>query len=74
MAVVPDKHCAPLATQRLPKQQASPKHCPPAQQASPTSPQRAQSASDAVDEQSAPDSHAVGPVQQVTPRVPQAAQ
>jgi hypothetical protein len=60
--------------QRLLKQQASPRHCEPGQQASPNSPQRTQSASDAVDEQEVPGSHCVGPVQQVRPRAPQAAQ
>jgi hypothetical protein len=60
--------------QRLLKQHAPPAHCPPVQQRSPTSPQRVQSASAAVDEQNVPGSHGVGPMQQATPRVPQAAQ
>jgi len=74
MEVVPDRHCEPLATQRLLKQQASPAHCPPVQQASPTCPQRAQIASLAVDEQAEPGSHWLRPAQHVTPCLPHAAQ
>jgi hypothetical protein len=74
MDVVPDRHCAPLAMQRLLKQQASPAHSPPVQHASPTCPQRAQIASVAADEQTVPFSHWAAPVQHVTPCLPQAPQ
>ena len=72
--MVPTRHCAPGVMQRLLKQHALPAHWLPGQQASPTSPQRVQTASLAVDEQYAPGSHGVGPVQQAVPRAPQAVQ